>query len=212
MNPFSSSARHPSSQSVSGTAPVMAKTCRIRASRCLPSAVAPRHALEVLVAFEADDLRARAQRDGRILLDAANEIARHRLGESLAANEHVHVSRVSARGTPRPVRPSSRRRPRSPRRRGRAAIRRRSRRSRCPFPRTATDSAARAAGIAAPVARMIDRARTHAPSSVSIGTAAATQLSRLARRAMSSCAPNFCAWVNARAARSWPEMPVGNPR
>ena len=24
--------------------------------------------------------------------------------------------------------------------------------------------------------------------------------------------PNFCAWIEARSARSWPEIPVGKPR
>ena len=50
-----------------------------------------RHALEMAVAFERDDLRMRMQRDGWVLLDASHEIARHRFGEPLRAHQHVHA-------------------------------------------------------------------------------------------------------------------------
>ena len=38
------------------------------------------------------------------------------------------------------------------------------------------------------------------------------QSSRATSSGMAISAPNFCAWVNARPASAWPEMPVGKPR
>jgi hypothetical protein len=40
----------------------------------------------MIVAFERDDFRARAQHDHGVLFNAANEIPRHRIGEPLATN------------------------------------------------------------------------------------------------------------------------------
>ncbi len=44
------------------------------------------------VPLEGRELGARVQLDGRILLDAADEVARHRVGEVLAAHQQVHAS------------------------------------------------------------------------------------------------------------------------
>ena len=40
----------------------------------------------------------------------------------------------------------------------------------------------------------------------------ATSSSDLAVHGLVMSSPNFWAWIEARFARSWPEMPVGNPR
>src|SRR6185436_7664017 len=50
---------------------------------------APADLLEMTIALEAGDLRARSQLDLRALFDATDQIARHRVGESLGANQHV---------------------------------------------------------------------------------------------------------------------------
>ena len=138
--PLSSSATQPSSQPVLGSAPVMRKTWRICARLDAAVAAAPAHALEVLVALEADDLAVRPERDVRVLLDAADEVARHRLGEAGAAHEHVDVLGLRRRGRPPPARRSWRRRRRRPPRRRTAAPRWRSRRSRRRRPRSARRS------------------------------------------------------------------------
>ena len=48
------------------------------------------------------------------------------------------------------------------------------------------------------------RAGTRAPSSISSGSGSRRSVSCVAPLAIISCAPNFCACVNARAASSWP--------
>ena len=53
--------------------------------------VAPAHAFEMVVPFERDDFRAGAEDDGRILLDAPDQIARHGVGEPARPHEHVHA-------------------------------------------------------------------------------------------------------------------------
>src|SRR6266550_175872 len=52
--------------------------------------IAPAHALEVAVALEAHDLRAYMPDDGRMVLDAADQVARHRIGQTRRADHHVH--------------------------------------------------------------------------------------------------------------------------
>src|SRR2546422_5899517 len=44
--------------------------------------VAPAHALEMAVALEAHDLRAHMPDDGRMVLDAADQVAGHRIGQT----------------------------------------------------------------------------------------------------------------------------------
>src|SRR5262249_9651965 len=55
---------------------------------------APVDALEAAVAGERYDLGPRVQRDVRRLLDAADEVARHRGRQPVAADEHVDVRRL----------------------------------------------------------------------------------------------------------------------
>src|SRR5256714_15451635 len=52
----------------------------------------PLDTLEVSVAFERRYLRARSQRNCRVFLDAPDQIARHRVGQSSGSDEHVHLS------------------------------------------------------------------------------------------------------------------------
>ena len=63
------------------------------------------------------------QLDVRRRGDALDQVARHALVESGAADQQVHPRRVRRRGRPPPGRPSCRRRPAPPRRRRRAAPR-----------------------------------------------------------------------------------------
>ena len=53
--------------------------------------VAPGDALEMPVALQHDELCLRVQEKRRVVFDAANEIARHRVRQCLAANENVHA-------------------------------------------------------------------------------------------------------------------------
>ncbi len=53
--------------------------------------VLPGQPLEVVIPLEGDDLRARAQGDLRVVLDAPDQVARHALREALGAHEHVHA-------------------------------------------------------------------------------------------------------------------------
>src|SRR2546422_1475847 len=52
-------------------------------------AVAPAHALEMAVALEAHDLRPHMPHDGRMVLDAANEVAGHRICQTRPAEHHM---------------------------------------------------------------------------------------------------------------------------
>ena len=54
--------------------------------------ILPGDAAKLAVAFERHDLRARPERDVRRFLDAADEVARHALGEARASHEHLNVS------------------------------------------------------------------------------------------------------------------------
>src|SRR5215467_6403006 len=53
--------------------------------------VAPRNALEMAVAFEGNNLRARPESDGETLFDSADEIARHALGQAGPAHKQVYM-------------------------------------------------------------------------------------------------------------------------
>src|SRR5262249_25110505 len=54
-------------------------------------AVAAAHSLQVFVALDGGDLAARTHFDRRILFDAADEIARHAVGELALAHHHDHA-------------------------------------------------------------------------------------------------------------------------
>jgi hypothetical protein len=69
----------------------------------------------------------------------------------------------------------------------------------------------------APLAMMIARVRTRSPSfrctwKRAPSGAPPTHSSRTTWLGMTISAPNFCAWLNARAMSAIPVMPVGNPR
>ena len=53
--------------------------------------VAPPDAFEMPVAVQRDELRSRPQGDRRVLLDSANEIARHRVRQAVLADQEVDV-------------------------------------------------------------------------------------------------------------------------
>src|SRR5262249_32774541 len=57
----------------------------------LAPGVAPADALETGVTLERMDLRARVDRDAWAVLDAAHEIARHGLGQTVRAHQDVDV-------------------------------------------------------------------------------------------------------------------------
>ena len=150
MKPFVSSATQPSSQRGvrhrAGHDEHVADVCALstRRSRCSRQRTRSSRSPP----SSADDLGVRAQLDRGVVLDAANQIARHALGQAAATHEHVARAWRSAPETPPPGRRSCRRRRRSPLRRRTAALRRRSRRSRRRRLRTAPGSRARAAGTA----------------------------------------------------------------
>src|SRR5690242_11187823 len=52
----------------------------------------PPYLLEVIVALERHDFRPRPQIDGRVVFNAAYEIPRHGVGQSVPAHEHVNAS------------------------------------------------------------------------------------------------------------------------
>ena len=100
MKPWLSIATSPRSHSVCGSAPAIENTCRIAC--CDVGAVgviAPRHRLEVVIALERGDVRARVDRDVRRLLDAPDQVPRHVLGEVGAADTARGRARSAATGT-----------------------------------------------------------------------------------------------------------------
>src|SRR5438046_7810478 len=54
------------------------------------SDVSPAHPLEMTVPLEAHDLRLHVKDDSRVVLDATNQVAGHRIGEASRADQHVH--------------------------------------------------------------------------------------------------------------------------
>src|SRR5262249_60066607 len=60
-------------------------------ARDFAGAVAPPHPFQAPVSFERDDLGSRPDVDRRILFDAANEGPRHGRGETVRADEDVHL-------------------------------------------------------------------------------------------------------------------------
>src|ERR1700733_7125816 len=56
-----------------------------------PLAARPDGVLQSIGAVEFRELRARVQGDVRRLFDAANEILRHALGQTVGADQHVHA-------------------------------------------------------------------------------------------------------------------------
>ena len=55
--------------------------------------VPPAHPLEAIAAVERDQLGVRAQLNRRVVLDAANQVARHAVGQAARADEHVDPPR-----------------------------------------------------------------------------------------------------------------------
>lgn len=55
--------------------------------------VPPAHALDVVASLEGDDFRVRAQDDRGIVFDAANQVARHAVGQTVRPDEHLHTPR-----------------------------------------------------------------------------------------------------------------------
>ena len=112
--------------------------------------IAPLDAIEVLCAVQRDQLCPKPC-DRRMLLDATNQVARHRIGQPRFPDQQVGGRAwLSAQETPRPdPRRCRHRRPRPPRPRTAATpcARRRSRRPRL---RTATRLRPRASGIVLP--------------------------------------------------------------
>src|SRR5690606_1068435 len=52
--------------------------------------IAPGHALQAPVSFESQDFSSSSDLDGRNLLDAANQVARHSRGETVGADQDVY--------------------------------------------------------------------------------------------------------------------------
>ena len=101
MNPLSSSATQPSSHAGvrhgAGHHEHVPDVVRLDGA---VSVVAPPDALEMPFAFERDDLRVRPQRDRGVVLDAANEVARHRVGQPVRREPAcARAWRVCARNT-----------------------------------------------------------------------------------------------------------------
>ena len=53
--------------------------------------VAPAHSFEMMIPFQSDDFGVGPEDDGRILFDAANQIARHALRQPTRSHEHMHA-------------------------------------------------------------------------------------------------------------------------
>ena len=53
--------------------------------------IAPLHVFQMVATFESDDLGLGAQGDRGAVLDAANQIARHGIGQLVRSDQHVHV-------------------------------------------------------------------------------------------------------------------------
>ena len=53
--------------------------------------VAPAHPFEMITPFEGNDFGIGSEDDGRILFDAANQIARHALRQPARSHEHMHA-------------------------------------------------------------------------------------------------------------------------
>lgn len=53
--------------------------------------VAPAHPFEMMTPFQGHDFGVGAEDDGRILFDAANQIARHALRQPARSHEHMHT-------------------------------------------------------------------------------------------------------------------------
>ena len=53
--------------------------------------VAPADSFEMMIPFEGHDFGVGAEDDGRILFDAANQIARHALRQPIRSHEHMHA-------------------------------------------------------------------------------------------------------------------------
>ena len=53
--------------------------------------VAPAHPFEMVTPFQGHDFGVGSEDDGRILFDAANQIARHALRQPARSHEHMHA-------------------------------------------------------------------------------------------------------------------------
>ena len=90
-NPFASSATQPRSQSVLGYRPGHDKDMADLMVSIRRLMVAPAHAFEMITASRAT-IRCWSEDNGRVLFDAANQIARHDVRHPAGAYEHSPVS------------------------------------------------------------------------------------------------------------------------
>ena len=93
MNPLASSATHPSSHCVLGNGAGHDEDVPDVVGLGVAWLIAPAHAFEMMTTFEGDDFGVGSEHDGRILFDAANQIARHGLRQPARPHEHVHAFR-----------------------------------------------------------------------------------------------------------------------